>query len=101
MTVGYPNLFIYVSIGCAVLYSLFSFLKASKTPTLAEFFSVILSSAAAYSAIELGYLVLEGTKKLGDFEDSKLMIILGSISVMWVSISTIVSHMRDKTLSKS
>ena len=85
------NAFIYVSLLAAVLFTIFSLCAAKALPLLAEVFSLMLSVAAAYSGVELCFAVLEGTKKLGDFQDQKLTIVLGSIAVFWVALLTVIN----------
>lgn len=85
------NIFIYVALLFAAAFTAFNIYTARRLPLLAELFSIMLSVAAAYSGIELCYAVLEGTRKLGDFQDQKLIIVLGSIAVFWVSLLTVVN----------
>ena len=85
-----PNAPIYIALLAGVLFTLGSLFKSRSLPHLAEFMSVALSASAAYSAIVLCWEVLDGTKKLGDFQDQKLTIILGSVAVIWVALLTIV-----------
>lgn len=85
------NTFIYIAILAGALFTLFNLYSLRKLPLLAELFSLMLSAAAACSGVELCISVLEGTKKLGDFQDQKLTIVLGSIAVFWVSLLTAVN----------
>lgn len=86
-----PNAFIYWALLAGGVFTIFNLYSLRALPLLAELFSLMLSVAAAYSGIELCYAVLEGTKKLGDFQDQKLIIVLGSIAVFWVSLLTVVN----------
>ncbi len=96
MYIGTPNLFIYISVGTGLIYGFSHLCIVKKTPNLTDIFQVMLSTAAAYSAIELCYFVLEGSKSLGDFQESKLIIILGAISVIWVSAVSIVNLIKGE-----
>ncbi|NMR27441.1 hypothetical protein HH219_18185 [Pseudoalteromonas sp. NEC-BIFX-2020_015] len=90
-----PNLFIYVSLIFGVLFVCFSLYKSKKLPILTDIFMVILSVAAAFSGIDLCYLVLEGSKGLGDFTDQKLVIVLGGVAVFWVSLLSIINSCKQ------
>lgn len=92
-----PNAFIYVAILCGLLFTLYNLYLLKALPLLAELFSLMLSVAAAFSSIELCYAVLEGTKKLGDFQDQKLIIVLGSIAVFWVALLTVINLVKGVT----
>lgn len=95
MLSSYPNAFIYFSLIGGFIFVLFSLLKAKRLPNLTDLFTVMLSLAAAYSGIDLCYLVLDGTKTLGGFSDQKLIIILGGIAVFWVSLLSIISSCKQ------
>ncbi len=86
-----PNTFIYGALIAGLLFILYSLYSARSLPLLAELFSLMLSTAAAYSGLELCYLVLEGSKQLGDFKDQKLIIVLGSLVVFWVALLTVMN----------
>lgn len=86
-----PNTFIYAGLASGLLFTAYNLFSARALPLLAELFSLMLAVTAAYSGIELCYLVLEGTNKLGDFQNQKLIIVLGSIAVFWVSLLTVVN----------
>ena len=86
-----PNTFIYTGLASGAIFTAYNLFMLRSLPLLAELFSLMLAVTAAYSGIELCYLVLEGTKKLGDFQDQKLIIVLGSIAVFWVSLLTVVN----------
>lgn len=91
---GNSNAFIYVSLFCGFLFASYNLWKLKSLPLLAELFSLMLSVAAAYSGIVLGYSVLEAGKNLGDFQDQKLIIVLGALAVFWVSLITSVNLVR-------
>lgn len=89
------NMFIYVALTLGVIFVIYALVSSSKLPNLADVFSVMLAVAAGYSGIDLCYLVLEGSKSLGDFQDQKLVIILGGISVFWVSLTTVINNVKE------
>ena len=89
------NLFIYLALVSGFLFIVYSLIFQKRLPILTDIFSVMLSVAAGYSGIELCYLVLEGSKQLGDYSDQKLVIILGGISVFWVSFTTIINSIKQ------
>lgn len=86
-----PNAFIYFGLASGLVLVAFSLYWSRGLPLLAELFSLMLSVTAAYSGIELCYFVLEGSKKLGDFQDQKLIIVLGAVAVFWVALLTIIN----------
>lgn len=86
-----PNTFIYIALVAGVLFTIYSLCLMRSLPLLAELFSLMLSAAAAYSGVELCYAVLEGSKRLGDFQDQKLTIVLGSVAVFWVALLTAIN----------
>ncbi|WP_085297592.1 hypothetical protein [Cognaticolwellia mytili] len=88
------NMFIYVAITFAIIFIIYSLSVSKKLPILTDIFSIMLAAAAGYTGIELCYFVLEGTKALGDYEDQKLVIILGGISVFWVSLTTVLNSVK-------
>lgn len=81
---------IYIALLAGLIFTCISLIRSKALPHLAEFMSVALSAAAAHGAVILSYEVLQGTKKLGDFQDQKLTIILGSVAVIWVAALTII-----------
>jgi len=89
MFLSVANLFIVIALISGLAFAIYSAIVARKIPILTDIFSVILSVAAGYSGLELIYNVLEGSKSLGGFSDQKLVIILGGISVFWVSFTTL------------
>jgi hypothetical protein len=95
-----PNAPIYIALLVGIVFTITSLFKSKSLPHLAEFMSVTLSAAAAYSAIVLCFEVLDGTKKLGDFQDQKLTIILGSVAVIWVALLTIIGLVQRIPISK-
>lgn len=96
------NIFIYVALLLGLVFVVYAIAKTKKLPILTDVFSVMLSLAAGYSGFELCYFVLEGSKQLGDFEDQKLVIILGGISVFWVSLTAIIAAVKQvNTRSRS
>lgn len=95
MFLSAANLFISIALISGALFAVYSILAAKKVPILTDIFSVILSVAAGYSGLELIYNVLEGSKSLGGFSDQKLVIILGGISVFWVSLTTLTSLLKQ------
>lgn len=90
------NMFIYVAISFALLFIIYSIFVAKKLPILTDIFSVMLAIAAGYTGIELCYFVLEGSKALGDYQNQKLVIILGGISVFWVSLTTVINSVKEE-----
>ena len=86
-----PNAFIYFGLAGGFLFTLFNLYALRSLPLLAELFSLMLSVTAAYSGVELSFAVLEGSKKLGDFQDQKLTIVLGAVAVFWVALLTVVN----------
>ncbi|MCG9638163.1 hypothetical protein L1D12_23365 [Vibrio parahaemolyticus] len=89
------NLFIYIALFSGLLFVVYSLLAAKKLPILTDLFSVMLAVAAGYSGVDLCYLVLESSKSLGDYQDQKLVIVLGGISVFWVSLTTVINNVKD------
>ena len=92
---SHPNLFVYIALVVGAVFLLYSLYYSKRLPLLTDLFAVMLSVAAAYSGIDLCYLVLEGSKKLGDFENQKLVIILGGLAVFWVALLTIISAFKQ------
>ena len=92
---SYPNLFVYAALLLGVVFLIYSLYESKKLPLLTDLFAVMLSVAAAYSGIELCFLVLEGTKTLGDFEDQRLLIVLGGIAVFWVALLTVITMFKQ------
>ena len=85
------NAVIYVGLLGGAAFTFFSLYKIKTLPPLADIFSLMLSATAAYSGVELCVSVLEGAKKLGDFQDQKLTIVLGAVAVCWVALLTSIS----------
>ena len=90
-----PNLFIYIALAAGLIFVCYSLYVSKKLPILTDLFSVILAVAAAYSGIELCFLSLDSAKSLGDFENQKLVIILGGVAVFWVSLLTVISSVNQ------
>ncbi len=93
-----PNLFIYIALISGLLFVSYSLYQSKKLPVLTDLFTVMLSVAAAFSGIDLCYLVLEGSKVLGDFSDQKLVIVLGGVAVFWVSLLSIINSCKQIVL---
>lgn len=72
------NAFIYIAIGGAVIFTVFSLIRARSLPLLAEVFEVMLSLTAAYSGVVLCADIVNGVKELGDYGDQRLTIVLAA-----------------------
>lgn len=89
MSVPYSQAFLYVSLSFGFLFVIFCLVAAKMPPQLSELFGVMLAVSAATASVELCVLVLFGSLSLGDFEGAELTIILGGISVAWVSLQSV------------
>lgn len=95
MSFSSADTFIYIALVSGVAFVLFNLKKAKKLPVLSDVFSVMLAVTAGYSGLELCYLIIENSKSLGDYQSQKLVIILGGISVFWVSLTTVINNVKD------
>lgn len=68
-----------------IIYSLFHFSKTKLAPSLSDVFAVITSVAAIFFGSELVFNILfNSSLDIGQLKESKLVIMLGGIAVVWV-----------------
>ncbi|MCG6214718.1 hypothetical protein [Vibrio furnissii] len=84
-----PNYFFYIAFSVIITFILYRLLYIKRAPLLTDVVQLFLATMAACSSLNLLYIVLEGTKELGDFQSYKESIILGAVAVIWVSIQTL------------
>lgn len=57
--------------------------------TLSQATTVMLAGAAAFAGLALCGRVLWGADSLGDFDDARLIIVLGGVAMTWASVTAI------------
>lgn len=79
-----------IGILLCIIYFIVVFSHKNRKADLTDIVLVILSAVATSSSSELGYVsLIESSQYLGNLADQRIAILLGSIAVIYVSISSI------------
>jgi hypothetical protein len=77
---------VYIGLGLVVFYLLVTALRAKDRPNVNQVIAIMLSAVGGVVGADFGYKVLTATKTfLGQFEEHRLTMILGSIAIVWTS----------------
>ncbi|RXJ81066.1 hypothetical protein [Arcobacter sp. F2176] len=83
------NISIFISLSILMIYVLLFLMKMKKLPSLSNIMSLIIASMSLYTSILLFLDLISINKSLGDYEEYKLIVFLGSVAMAWVSLQTI------------
>ena len=88
-----PDSYIYLfCLFAALVYLSYFFVKFRTAPTLTNVFILITSVSASYFGFELVVnLIINDTLNLGDLEESKLVVMLGGVAVIWIAFASLFS----------
>lgn len=90
---------LYIGIGGAILFMIYSIFWLKKVPTLNQVAVVLLACTGAIVGLNLGYLGLTvDDSQLGILKDQRVAVVLGALAVIWTSAESIFNTVREHTL---